>query len=71
MEDNNTTKNIHWVGPKQVQEHFRISKSGFENLFHAGMPCLRIGKSRRFLLTDVEKWLKERHESTTKKHNRP
>lgn len=62
MEHNSIEKMEMWVGPKVIQEYFQMSKGTFEKLFRRGMPCLRIGKSRRFKISEVEQWLKEQNE---------
>ena len=59
MEDN--TKHIEpYVDLHAVLKYFSIARAKVEKLIHEGMPMLRIGKSRRFRLTEVEQWLKDR-----------
>lgn len=47
-----------YITSAELIEILAISKSTLENLCKRGMPLLRVGKSRRFLLSDVQKWLK-------------
>jgi excisionase family DNA binding protein len=58
MEENNTNKEL-WVEATEVMKYLSLPKSTFEKLIKQGMPVLRIGKVRRFKLSQVEKWLQE------------
>ena len=53
----NTTS---WLTTKEIMRHFALPKSTFELLVKKGMPVLRIGKVRRFRVSEVENWLKNR-----------
>lgn len=57
MELNNTNEES-WVNAVEVMKYLALPKSTFEKLFKQGMPVLRIGKLRRFKLSEVEKWLR-------------
>jgi excisionase family DNA binding protein len=59
MEDN--TKQMEpYVDLHKLLQHFSIARAKVERLIHEGMPILRIGKSRRFKLSEVEEWLKNK-----------
>lgn len=59
MEDN--TKQMEpYVDLHKLLEHFSIARAKVEKLIREGMPILRIGKSRRFRLSEVEEWLKNK-----------
>lgn len=51
-----------WVTTQELMQHLSLPKSTFELLIKRGMPVLRIGKSRRFKVSVVEKWLKSREQ---------
>lgn len=60
MEDN--TKQLEpYVDLHKVIEHFKVGRPMIEILIREGMPMLRIRKSRRFKLSEVEEWLKNRN----------
>ena len=58
MEHEKTNKEA-WVSASEVMKYLSLPKSTFEKLTKQGMPVLRIGKARRFKLSQVEKWLQE------------
>lgn len=58
MEHDKTNKEK-WVSAVEVMKYLSLPKSTFEKLTKQGMPVLRIGKARRFKLSQVEKWLQE------------
>lgn len=58
MEHEKTNKEA-WVSALEVMKYLSLPKSTFEKLTKQGMPVLRIGKARRFKLSQVEKWLQE------------
>lgn len=58
MEHEKTNKEV-WVSALEVMKYLSLPKSTFEKLTKQGMPVLRIGKARRFKLSQVEKWLQE------------
>lgn len=58
MDQNNTNVEL-WVDAGSVMKYLSLPKSTFEKLIKQGMPLLRIGKVRRFKLSQVEKWLQE------------
>lgn len=47
-----------YVGTKELCELFSISRSTLELLIKNGLPVVRIGKSRRYKIEDVDGWLK-------------
>ena len=57
MADNNENT-IGWLTTKEIMRYLALPKSTFESLVKKGMPLLRIGKARRFKVSEVESWLK-------------
>jgi len=47
-----------YVDLHKLLQHFSIARAKVEKLIREGMPILRIGKSRRFKISEVEEWLK-------------
>jgi excisionase family DNA binding protein len=60
--EHNTKHNEPYVDLHAVLQHFSIARSKLEKLIREGLPMLRIGKSRRFRVTEVEEWLKAKQE---------
>ena len=61
MEENKDNIQVEkWVDIHELVEHFGLSKAKLEQLHSEGLPVLRIGKVRRYKITEVEAWLKER-----------
>lgn len=46
-----------YVTTSELMRYLSLPKSTFELLVKQGMPVLRIGKSRRFKVSEVENWL--------------
>jgi len=57
--EQNKTNTESWVNALDVMKHLSLPKSTFEKLIKQGMPVLRIGKARRFKVSQVEKWIQE------------
>ena len=49
--------------PKEVAEHYGIGPATVRNWQRAGCPFLYAGRMPRFLLSEVEAWLRGRHET--------
>lgn len=49
-----------WLTKKQLAAHFSYSTRWIELRMREGMPSTLIGKRRRFHLSEVEAWIKER-----------
>lgn len=49
-----------WVSRKELAEHLGVCLKTVDNLVRAGMPSLKLGKSRRFRVSAVEGWLEHR-----------
>lgn len=49
-----------YVTTSDLMRHLSLPKSTFELLVKQGMPVLRIGKARRFKVSEVEIWLMNR-----------
>lgn len=45
---------------KELASHLKCSLRHVDNLQTQGMPVLRLGRSRRFILSDVIAWLRRR-----------
>ena len=58
--ENNTIKTEGYVTTIELMRHLSLPKSTFEKLTKEGMPVLRIGKARRFKISEVETWLKNK-----------
>ena len=48
-----------YLTAKQLAQCLKISKGTLESLCRRGAPRLKIGKARRFLLSEVQAWLKQ------------
>ena len=46
-----------YLTPNEICATLKISKGTLQNLIRDGCPCVRIRRSRRFVLADVEAWL--------------
>jgi excisionase family DNA binding protein len=44
----------------ELAQRFKCSKRHIDGLQHQGMPCIMLGRSRRFILTEVLAWLKRK-----------
>ena len=53
----NQVKTESYVTTSEMMRYLSLPKSTFELLVKQGMPVLRIGKSRRFKVSEVENWL--------------
>jgi hypothetical protein len=58
--ENNTKPIEAFVDTNQMLSHLKLSRAMFELLVVEGLPLLRIGKARRFKISQVEDWLKSR-----------
>lgn len=45
----------------EVLKYFHIARAKAERLIREGMPMLRIGKHRRFKISEIEEWLRNRN----------
>jgi len=43
-----------------LAEQLKCSKRHLDSLQHQGLPCLWLGKSRRFILSEVIAWLRRK-----------
>lgn len=48
-----------YLTAKQLAQCLKISKGTLENLCRRGLPRIKIGKARRFLLSEVQVWLRQ------------
>jgi excisionase family DNA binding protein len=61
MEDNQKQPEP-YVNMHRLMDHFKVSRPKVEAMIHEGLPMLRLGRSRRFKITEVEEWLKAKQE---------
>ena len=47
-----------YVVAKEMREYFAMPRSTMEVLIRRGMPFIKLGRNRRFKLSQVEQWLK-------------
>lgn len=45
---------------EELAEYLGLCRASIYNLLADGMPSIKIGRSRRFRLSDVERWLEAR-----------
>jgi excisionase family DNA binding protein len=48
-----------WVTKRELAAHLGMSERWIELRVRDGMPSVRFGRSRRFLISEVEAWLRE------------
>jgi len=51
-----------WVDTNALLKHLKISRAKFEQLILEGLPMMRIDALRRFRISEVEEWLKNRNQ---------
>mgnify|MGYP003631655392 CR=1 FL=1 len=54
--ENSETEN--WVLAETMRQHFAMPRSTMEVLIRRGLPHIKLGRNRRFKLSEVENWLK-------------
>ena len=59
--DDNTKQIEPFSDTNKMIAHLKLSRAKFELLILEGMPMLRIDKSRRFKISEVEEWLRNRN----------
>jgi hypothetical protein len=60
--DDNTKQIEPFSDTNEMIAHLKLSRAKFELLILEGMPMLRIDKSRRFKISEVEEWLRSRNQ---------
>lgn len=45
------------VSAAEVADHYGVSRAHVYNLLARGMPSVKVGRCRRFRLSDVDAWL--------------
>jgi excisionase family DNA binding protein len=61
MTDMSSPERSAWVDSRALARHLSVPRSTVYNLLKAGMPSLKLGRSRRFNIEAVEAWLIERN----------
>jgi excisionase family DNA binding protein len=49
-----------YLDRQQTAQRLAISIATLDRLCRAGLPCVRVGDSRRFLSSDVDAWIRAR-----------
>jgi predicted DNA-binding transcriptional regulator AlpA len=68
MLPDNPENRIHqpWLTKHQLAEHLAVSDRWIELQQHVGLPYLRMGGIIRYRVSEVETWIRERYNSSTK-----
>jgi phage terminase Nu1 subunit (DNA packaging protein) len=56
-----------WVTKQQLADHLQVTRRWIEMQQHQGLPYLRMGGMNRYIVSEVEAWLRERYASTVAK----
>lgn len=54
-----------WVTKQQLAEHLQVTRRWIEIQQHRGLPCIRMGGINRYIVSEVEAWLRERYATTS------
>jgi predicted DNA-binding transcriptional regulator AlpA len=55
-----------WLTKQQLAEHLAVSDRWIEMQQHVGLPYLRMGGLNRYRASEVEAWLREHYDPSTK-----
>lgn len=55
-----------WLTKQQLAEHLAVSDRWIEMQQHVGLPYLRMGGLNRYRVSEVEAWIREHYNSSTK-----
>jgi phage terminase Nu1 subunit (DNA packaging protein) len=61
----------HWVTKQQLADHLQVTRRWIELQQHHGLPYMRMGGMNRYIVSEVEAWLRERYASTVAKEGVP
>jgi predicted DNA-binding transcriptional regulator AlpA len=53
-----------WLTKPQLAEHLAVSDRWIEMQQHVGLPYLRMGGLNRYLVSEVEAWIREHYNSS-------
>ncbi len=53
-----------WVTKQQLADHLQVTRRWIELQQRHGLPHLRMGSMNRYIVSEVEAWLRERYAST-------
>jgi hypothetical protein len=54
----------HWVTKQQLADHLQVTRRWIELQQHHGLPYMRMGGMNRYIVSEVEAWLRERYSTT-------
>lgn len=49
-----------YVGSDEILAYFRMTRGTLELLIRRGLPHIKLGRNRRYKLSEVEAWLKQK-----------
>jgi hypothetical protein len=52
-----------WVTKQQLADHLQVTRRWIESQQPLGLPFLRMGGMNRYILSEVEAWLREQYAS--------
>jgi hypothetical protein len=53
-----------WVTKQQLADHLQVTSRWIESQQPLGLPFLRMGGMNRYIVSEVEAWLREQYAST-------
>ncbi|MHB8243192.1 MAG: helix-turn-helix domain-containing protein [Solirubrobacteraceae bacterium] len=59
-----------WVTKQQLADHLQVTRRWIEYQQQLGLPYLRMGGMNRYIVSEVEAWLRERYASTARSEAR-
>lgn len=59
-----------WVTKQQLADHLQVTRRWIESQQQLGLPFLRMGGMNRYIVSEVEAWLRERYTPTARPEGR-
>ncbi len=59
-----------WVTKQQLADHLQVTRRWIESQQQLGLPYLRMGGMNRYIVSEVEAWLREHYASTARSEAR-
>jgi hypothetical protein len=56
-----------WVTKRQLADHLQVTRRWIESQQPLGLPYLRMGGMNRYIVSEVETWIRERYTSTARR----
>lgn len=53
------------VSASELADHYGVSRAHVYNLMNRGMPSVKLGRSRRFRLSETDSWLEGQQSAAT------